>query len=134
MQDLPALREWIDEHVLKYYRQLGITKVSIPTILYGLQDAPKDVLANPTAKRYKRYAAVSLFHPTKPSKPSWIVLNLDWHKSLNELEDTIAHEMIHMRFPDMECSGSEQYKFFKMLGMVLMGKSYKKELKKKRTR
>ena len=122
MRDLPAVREWIECTVAKYYQQLHITKIPVPIILYGLKDAPKGVKSDSTAKKYKQFAAVSLFNPSNFKKPSYIVLNLPWHKSITVLEDTIVHELLHMRFPKMDC---DDYQFYKLLGMALMGKTFR---------
>lgn len=122
MIDVPAIREFIEDTVAKYYQQLHVTKVPVPIVLYGLKDAPKGVKTDSTAKKYKQYAAVSLFNPSNFKKPSYIVLNLPWHKSLVELEDTLAHELLHMRFPKMDC---DDFQFYKLLGMALMGKEFK---------
>lgn len=118
MKDLPAVRTWIQDTVNKYYKQLGLNKV--PIVLYGLDDAPKEVRTHKTGKNYKKYAAVSFISTGK--KPHFIILNLPYHRSIRELEDTIAHELLHIRFPKME-HGED---FWKRLGMVLMGKQYRK--------
>ena len=118
MKDLPITREWIDETVAKYNKQLGINKSVY--VYYSLDDVPEDAKnADKSVRNYKKYAAITCISNNK--KPHIMIINLEWHRSFSILDDTIAHEMLHIRFPRLE-HGED---FWKMLGMVLMGKKYK---------
>ena len=130
MKDTPEIREWVLQRVEKYYKQIGVN--SLPKIYFNLIDAPHAFQHDNFAKSYKKYAAVSARSFSK--KPHLILINLTYHKSFKELEDTIAHEMMHLRFPNL--NHSDQYEpsqdFFTRLGMVLQGKHFPKAVRKKK--
>jgi len=123
LKQLPVVVEWIDETVAKYNKQLGINKA--PYVFFNLDNIPKEALKNRAVRAYKKYAAVTCISGSK--KPHLMIINLDYHKSIAELEDTIAHEMLHVRFPRLE-HGED---FWKRLGMILMGKEYKNMRRKR---
>ena len=128
MKDTPELREWINETVHKYYKQIGVNK--IPKTVFNLEECPHEIKCDHIAKQYKKFAAVNFI--SKGEKPHYLLFNLPYHRTFREFENTIAHEMLHIRFPHME--HGEEYEpgedFFTRLGMVLMGKHYPKAVKK----
>ncbi len=120
MEDIPVVREWVDNQIAKYREQLGINKTVY--VFYNLEDMPKDAQKDKTVRSYKKYAAVTCVADNTNKKPHLMIIDLEWHKSFKGLEDTIAHELLHIRFPRL----SHGEIFWKKLGMVLMGKRYKR--------
>lgn len=130
MKDTPEIRLWVSDKIEKYYKQIGVN--TLPKVFFKLEDAPHGFQCDHLAKSYKKYAAVSARSFSK--KPHLILINLQYHKTYQELEDTIAHEMMHLRFPNL--NHSDEYDpsqdFFTRLGQILQGKHYPKAVRKKK--
>lgn len=121
MKDCPFNRGYTCGLLSRYSQQLGLRK---PFIAFTLDDLPKDLRTKSVQKLYKMKAAIS-FIPDEDHIP-WMLFDIGCHSSKKEIEDTIAHELLHFRFPHLN-HGEE---FYKRLGMVLMGKKYGKVKKK----
>ena len=130
MKDTPEIRQWVSDKVEKYYKQIGVN--SLPKVFYTNSDVPHVLHADDRVNNYKKYAAVSARSMGK--KPHVILINLPYHKSFRELENTIAHEMMHIRFAHINHSDEKEgtHDFYLRLGMILQGKHYPKAVKKKR--
>ena len=113
MQDLPAIREWVDITLANYARQIGQPK---PELNFdgAKEDKHKHCNCEPKARYTKGISC---------KKCNTVFINLKTHDSVKELENTIVHELTHLRFPKMKEHGEE---FFITMGMIMMGKPYKR--------
>ena len=125
MDDTPILRQWVNKKVEKYTKQLGLRME--PIIVYSYEEM-KAYGYKPDAsdKRLMSRKAANVWIYKNSKKPNFLGINLKEHDDKEELENSIAHEILHIRFPVMN-HGEE---FWTRLGMVLMGKKYGKVKKK----
>ena len=129
MKDTPELRDWVNEQVDKYYKQIGLNR--LPKVCVSVDDLPHNLQCECHVKELKKYQGLAL----KPRKrPYILLLNLQRHKSYRELEDTIVHELMHVRFPNLNHNDEfdPSREFFTRLGMILMGKHYPKSVRKRK--
>ena len=113
LQDLPAIREWIDITVTNYSKQIGHSK---PGIEFDGKREDKHIHSDCEPKS-KFCRGISC------KKCNTLYVNINKHDTVKEIEDTIVHELVHLRFPKMKEHGEE---FFITMGRILEGKHYKR--------
>jgi len=124
VEDTPSLRQWVSRKVTKYSRQIGIPE---PIVVYNYTEMKaKGYKPDASDKRLMSRKAGNSWIHLRGNKPNFMHLNLKHHDGKECLENTIAHELLHIRFPVME-HGED---FWTRLGMVIMGKKYGKVKKK----
>jgi predicted metal-dependent hydrolase len=124
MEDTPLLRQWIDRKVRKYSKQIGIPE---PILVYNYKEMiEKGYKPDASDKRLMSTKVGNTWIHMRSKKPTIMHINIKHHDDKEELENTIAHELLHIRFPIMN-HGED---FWTRLGMVLMGKKYGKVKKK----
>jgi len=130
MNDSPELREWVGEQVTKYYEQIGVNRY--PSIYYSVNEMPSHFQCDCHTREFKKYAGLC-FVGKDNKHPHCILLNIKYHKSFTELENTIAEEMMHIRFPNLHHDNLDSARdFYTKLGMILQGKHYPKSVRKKK--
>lgn len=92
MKHTATVQKFIDEYVDKYCKYLEIKK---PDILYKALDAKRWCLEIHPEFRWGR---CSYLGGVAWKSNNTIFLNLRLHYTLNELQETIAHELIHLRY------------------------------------
>ena len=90
----PELRLWILETVGVYSARFSIPEPDVLLTTREVLDAPKAMTAGRRTSAYKYYGVSYLQHKT-------IFINVRKIPSQRILENTIVHELIHMRFPYM---------------------------------
>ena len=125
LKDTPRLREWIFTKVARYSAQIGIPE---PYVIFNWKDMERGGFEpNTYDKRLISHKAGNAWIYKNQEKPNILSINIKHHDDKEELENTIAHELLHIRFPIMN-HGED---FYTRLGMVLMGKKYGKVKPKK---
>jgi len=130
LKDTPELRDWVNEQVNKYYKQIGVN--TLPKICFNFDELPHNLHCECHTKLFRKSAGMGFVSNGK--KPHVLLLNIKYHKSYRDLEDTIAHEMMHIRFPNLNHNDEfdPSRDFYTRLGMILQGKHYPKSVRKKR--
>ena len=113
MQDLPAIREWIDITLTNYSKQIGQPK---PELNFdgAKEDKHKHSNCEPKSK-YNRGISCN--------KCNTLFINLEKSVDIKDVENTIVHELVHLRFPKIKAHGEE---FFITMGRIMEGKHYKR--------
>ena len=128
MNNTPELREWVNEQVDKYYKQIGVNRY--PSVYYSVDDMPKHFHCNCHVKEFKKYAGLC-FVGKDNKHPHSILLNIKYHKTYKDLENTIAEEMMHIRFPNLDHNNPDSSRvFYTRLGEILQGKHFPKAVRK----
>ena len=128
MRDTPELRDWVNEQVDKYYKQIGVNRY--PSIYYAVGEMPKHFHCDCHIREFKKYAGLC-FVGKDNKHPHSILLNVKYHKSYTDLENTIAEEMMHIRFPNMGHDTPDSSRvFYTRLGQIIQGKHYPKSVRK----
>ena len=112
MKDLPVIREWIDITLTNYTKQIGHPKPSL-NFNGDKEDKHRHSNCEPNSKYNKGISC---------NKCNTLYINIEQNNDIRDLENTIVHELVHLRFPKLR-HGEE---FFTTLGMILMGKRYKR--------
>lgn len=131
MKNTVELRDWVNDKVQRYFKQIGVNR--FPNVYYSIEEMPSHFHCDCHTKEFKKYAGLCFVG--KDSKhPHSILLNVEYHKSYQELENTIVHEMMHIRFPHLSHNEEDNATadFYTNLGMILMGKHYPKAVRKKK--
>ena len=109
----PDLRLEILEKVGIYSRRFSIPE---PTVLLSTREvllAPKEMTRGRRTSAYKYYGVSYLLH-------NMIFINVRKIPDLKTLDNTIVHELIHLRFPYM----SHGKRFNKLVRQGLRGKTF----------
>lgn len=86
------LEHWIYGLVTRYSTQLSIVKPRYVLRVRDLLGLPLEVTRGRRTSAYRYYGVAYIKHNT-------IFLNVKRTPSLVKLQETIAHEMVHLRFP-----------------------------------
>ena len=131
MKDSPELRDWVSEKVKRYFKQIGVNR--FPNVYYSIGEMPSHFHCDCHTKEFKKYAGLC-FVGKDAKHPHSILLNVPYHKSYQELENTIVHEMMHIRFPNLNHNdeNTNDADYYTRLGMILMGKHFPKAVRKKK--
>ncbi len=95
MKDTPQVRQFIRERVTHYTKKLKMKQWQIPDVFFNGIALPnkKDSIFN-DKKYYAHY-----FHDE--GSLSLIHINIPAHKTKQDLDDSIAHELIHLQEPSL---------------------------------
>jgi predicted metal-dependent hydrolase len=112
-------RRWIMRKISKYCKQIGLTRFQKPIILLDneIKQVPSHMTNWPPMKtkdvmKGATYGGVS--------QNLFTFINVKGHDSASDLEDTIVHELVHVRFPRLLHGKTYQ----KRVDQILEGKEY----------
>jgi predicted metal-dependent hydrolase len=114
-------RRWIYRKLNKYCRQIGLTRFQKPIVLLDkeIEEAPKFMTNWPPMKT-KDVAKAATYGGI--SQNLFTFINVKGHDTVEDLEDTIVHELVHVRFPKLQHGKRYQERVDKILG----GKEYER--------
>lgn len=110
----PDLRLHILERVGIYSERFSIHEPRVLMTSRDVLDAPREMTAGRRTSAYKYYGVAYLRHGA-------IFINIRKIPDMRTLENTIVHELIHMRFPYM----SHGKRFNKLVRQALRGKTFR---------
>ncbi len=109
----PELRLQILEKVGIYSNRFSISEPQILLTTKEVLDAPKEMTAGRRTSAYKYYGVSYLLH-------NLVFINVRKIPDEKTLENTIVHELIHMRFPYL----AHGKRFNKLVRQGLRGKTF----------
>jgi hypothetical protein len=112
----PYTRSWVQQEVAKYAKQIGIPEKDTPAIVCTRKevlDLPKELTQGRRTVTHKCFGIY--FRRAKT-----IFINVKNHSSLQELKNTIVHELIHYRFLSLK----HEKQFKQRIELILKGKKY----------
>lgn len=114
-------RLWIMRKFNKYSKQIGLTRFQKPIIVLDkqIQEVPVH-MTNWSGTKLKDVAKGATYGGV--SQNLFTFINVSRHDSIEDLEDTIVHELVHIRFPKLE--HGKQYQ--KRVDQILGGKEYER--------
>jgi len=103
----------LNADLVKYSKQVGILDSEIPQLAFG----KKDLMVLRPKKRYptKRSNLLGCCYGDK----RLLLVNLEAHKDLRHLRDTLLHEVLHYRFEHLSHKEME-----KRMRFIRKGKTY----------
>ena len=119
----PELRLQILEKVGIYSARFSITEPQILLTTKQVLDAPKAMTEGRRTSAYKYYGVSYLQH-------NLVFINVRKIPDMKVLENTIVHELIHMRFPYL----AHGKRFNKLVRQGLRGKTFPPYRKRVKTR
>jgi len=99
---------FIEERLYRYCKQLSINKPTVLTKTREVLDLPKKVTKGRRTSAYRYYGVAYMAYNT-------VFINVKRNKTRKDLDHTIRHELIHMRFPYLS-HGSNFEKKISLLG------------------
>ena len=114
MRLTPEITIWIEELVIQYSVQLSIRK---PRCLLKVSD----VLALPLEITRGRRTSAYRYQGVTYLKHRIVFINVRRSRTLNELKQTVAHELVHLRFPYLSHGDG----FRKKVEAVMLGRSFR---------
>ncbi|MFY9301244.1 MAG: hypothetical protein WAO91_08655 [Candidatus Nitrosotenuis sp.] len=121
MQLDPDLRLGILEKIGIYSSRLSIPEPKALLTSKEVLDMPKEITAGRRTTAYKYYGVSYMQH-------NLVFINVKKIPDEKALDDTIAHELVHLRFPYL----SHGKRFNKLVRQVLKGKTFAQYQKRKR--
>ena len=118
----PELQLQILEKVGIYSNRFSITEPKILLTTKEVLDAPKEMTEGRRTSAYKYYGVAYLEH-------NLVFINVRKTPDDKTLENTIVHELIHMRFPYL----AHGKRFNKLVRQGLRGKSFAPYRKRSKT-
>jgi hypothetical protein len=118
----PELQLQILEKVGIYANRFSITEPKILLTTKEVLDAPKEMTEGRRTSAYKYYGVAYLEH-------NLVFINVRKTPDEKTLENTIVHELIHMRFPYL----AHGKRFNKLVRQGLRGKSFTPYRKRSKT-
>ncbi len=123
MRLTPNLEDWIDNQVTKYSTQLSIAKPKYVLRVKDVLTLPKEITRGRRTSAYRYYGVAYLKHNT-------VFFNVKRSNSLRKLQETIAHELVHLRFPYLNHGSALRAK----VKAVIHGRCYRPYKKRVNTR
>ena len=114
MRLTPEIKSWIEELIIKYSVQLSIRK---PRYLLQV----RDVLALPLEITRGRRTSAYRYQGVTYLKHGIVFINVRRSRTLHELKQTVAHELVHLRFPYLSHGDG----FRKKIEEVMLGRSFR---------
>jgi hypothetical protein len=121
MQLDPDLRLAILEKIGIYAGRLSIPEPKALLTSKEVLEMPKEITAGRRTTAYKYYGVSYMRH-------NLVFINVKKIPDQRALDDTIAHELVHLRFPYL----SHGKRFNKLVRQVLKGKTFDPYQKRKR--
>lgn len=116
----PDLRLNILEKVGIYAARLAISEPKILLSTKEVLEMPKEITSGRRTTAYKYYGVSYLLH-------NLVFINVKKIPDEKALDDTIAHELVHLRFPYL----SHGKRFNKLVRQVIKGKTFSPYQKRK---
>lgn len=113
MKKTPSIQIFIEEKVAKYCKQLSINRPTILTKTRQIKDLPKDMTRGRRTSAYKYYGVSYISYNT-------VFLNVRKITNRKSLDNTIRHELVHMRFPYL----SHGLNFYEKVKQLKKGKTW----------
>jgi len=113
------LEQWIYSNLDKYAKQMGISKYQMPIAVLTqeeLSKVPTHITWNYTADKVKTNKGVTYWGHDH-NLISFI--NVKRHRSMKDLEDTLVHELLHVRMKYL----SHGKTYDKMVKAIMNGKT-----------
>ena len=112
-------RRWIYRKINKYCKQIGLTRFQRPIIILDKEiHGVPTFMTNWTGTKLKDIAKGAKYGGV--SQNLFTFINVKRHDSMEDLEDTIIHELVHIRFPLLQHGKRYQ----KRVDQILEGKEY----------
>jgi predicted metal-dependent hydrolase len=113
-------RRWIMRKFSKYCKQIGLTRFQRPIIILDKEilNVPSH-MTNWTRTKVRDIGASGATYGGA-SQNLFTFINVARHSTVEDLEDTIVHELVHIRFPKLQHGKGYQ----KRVDQILGGKEY----------
>ena len=95
MKDTPELRNWIHKLIIKYSRQLGIDPIHV--LLFNTREI-RAVDSSLVKMKFNKTDGFSVFN----DKERHTYINLRNHKYPTDIIHTVIHELVHIKYPDLD--------------------------------
>lgn len=95
MKDTSELRQWIHKLIIKYSKQLGIKP--IPVLIFNAREL-KALDSDLIKYKLNKKDGFSVFN----DKERHTYINLRNHKYPTDIIHTVVHELVHIKYPDMQ--------------------------------
>ena len=115
------LENWINQKLLKYAEQIGISRYQMPIPVLSreeLAQVPAHITWNYTADKVKTNKGITYWGHDH-NLISFI--NVKRHRTMHDLEDTIVHELVHIRFQSL----AHGPRYQKRVDEIMEGKAFK---------
>jgi hypothetical protein len=99
MKLTPEIKSYVRKLNNRYYKSLGIKSTVIPTLTFTVKEFNKieGPEFNRVSKIKDRYGLVCF-----NKKSCTMFLNVRHHKDVAELYSTFIHEMVHLKYPNLQ--------------------------------